>query len=303
MKRTLAYLLVATVVATPAFADRGTPQNPLEAARELYASARYDEALAMLDNLRAPESAAPAERRSVEQYRSLCLLALGRGAEAEQAIAAVVTADPFFRPNETEESPRVRAAFTDVRRRLLPDIATARYATAKAAFDRKEYAAAEQQFRELLTLLNDQDMGARLGDLRTLASGFLDLAAAAAAPPPEPPKPEPQPAPATPPPAPVPQPARIYTMDDPAVKPPAVLRQDVPPVPVTIQNQVRDKGRVEVVIDEQGRVTFVAMRQAMHPFYDQLLVASAREWRYRPATMNGVPVKYRKSILVALAAR
>ncbi len=306
MRRTLLFLLVATVLAAPAFADREpAPQNPLDAARELYSSARYDEALAMLNNLRAPESAAPEERRSVEQYRSLCLLALGRGAEAEEAIAAVVAADPFFRPSETDESPRVRAAFADVRRRLLPEIVTARYATAKATFDRKEYPAAEQQFRELLTLLNDRDMGARLGDLRTLAAGFLDLAAAAAAPPPEPPKPKPEPPPAaaTSPSAPAPQPPRIYSMEDAGVKPPSVLRQDVPPVPVTIQNQVRDKGRIEVVIDEQGRVTFVALRQGMHPFYDQLLVSAAREWRYRPATRNGVPVKYRKAILVALAAR
>lgn len=302
MKRTLAHLLLATIIATPAFAERSpAPQNPLDAARELYASARYDEALAMLNNLRPAETAAADERRSIEQYRSLCLLALGRGAEAEEAIGAVVTADPFFQPSETDESPRVRAAFTEVRRRLLPEIATARYAAAKAVYDRKEYAAAAEQFRQLLTLLNDPDMGARLGDLRTLASGFHDLAAAAAAPPPEPPKPKPEP-PAAPP-APVPQPPRIYGMEDAGVRPPSVLRQDVPPVPVTINNQIRDKGRVDVVIDEQGRVTFVALRQAMHPFYDQLLVSAAREWRYRPATLNGVPVKYRKSIVVALAAR
>ena len=114
------------------------------------------------------------------------LLALNRGTEAESAIAAVVTADPLFVPGEAEASPRVRTAFSDVRQRLLPEIAATRYAAAKAAYDRKEYASAEQQFRGLVTLLNDPQMGSRLGDLRTLATGFVDLAAAAAAPPPEP---------------------------------------------------------------------------------------------------------------------
>ena len=70
---------------------------------------------------------------------------------------------------------------------------------AKATFDRKDYAAAEQQFREVLRLLDDPDMGGRLGDLRVLVTGFLDLSAAAAAPPPEPKKEEaPAPAPVTP---------------------------------------------------------------------------------------------------------
>lgn len=291
MKHALAHLLILTLFASSA---RASDQNPLDAARELYASARYDEALAMLNGLRPAENIGAVDRRSIEQYRSLCLLALGRGSEAEEAIAAVVTADPFFQPSEAEAAPRVRAAFTDVRRRLLPEIATEKYAAAKAAFDRKQYPAAEQQFRSVLALLSDPDMGARLGDLRTLASGFLDLAIAASAPPPEPPKAEPAPAP--PPPAQQPQASRIYGAEDKNVVPPAIVRQDVPPVPVAINGQIRDRGRVDVVIDEQGRVTFVALRQAMHPMYDQLLLAAARDWKYRPATMDGVPVKYRKTI-------
>ena len=78
----------------------------------------------MLNDLRPAEAGgASADRKSIEQYRSLCLLALGRGSEAESAIAAVVTADPAYLPGDAEASPRVRAAFSDVRRRLLPDIA------------------------------------------------------------------------------------------------------------------------------------------------------------------------------------
>ena len=297
----VANLLMAGCLASHAFAQtRSGDGGPLDAARELYASARYDEALAMLNGLRPATARESIDRRSIEQYRSLCLLALGRGAEAETAIAAVVSADPLFQPTETEASPRVRTAFTDVRQRMLPEIAATRYAAAKAVFDRKEYAQAEHQFRELLTLLNDPDMRGRLGDLKTLAAGFLDLAVAAAAPPPEPPKPEPV---APPPPAPVaqPVPAKIYGTEDPSVIPPAVVRQDVPAVPPTVLGQVRDNGRLELVIDEQGRVVHVAVRKPMHPFFDQLLVTAARDWRYRPATLNGIPVKFRKVIMVNLS--
>ena len=34
-----------------------------------------------------------------------------------------------------------------------------------------------------------------------------------------------------------------------------------------------------------------------------LALAATKTWRYRPATVNGVPVKFRKSILITLSPR
>src|SRR6188474_193778 len=185
--RILVTVSMVVALASPAHAQlRDGRDNPLTAARDLYASARYDEALAVLNGLPADNTIA--DRKSIEQYRSLCLLALGRGSEAESAIAAVVTADPLFMPGETDASPRVRTAFSEVRQRLLPQITANRYSAAKAAFDRKEYDSAQTQFRELITLLEDPQMNGKQADMRTLAKGFLDLATAAATPPPEPKK-------------------------------------------------------------------------------------------------------------------
>src|SRR5436190_14878971 len=216
--RILVTVSILVAFAAPAHAQlRDGRENPLTAARDLYASARYDEALAVLNGL--PSDAAASDRKSIEQYRSLCLLALGRGSEAESAIAAVVTADPLFMPGEAEASPRVRLAFSDVRQRLLPQIASTRYAAAKAAYDRKEYSFAETQFRNLLMLLDDPQMAGRLGDLRTLASGFVDLASAAAAPPPEPKKADPLPAAPAPSPA-APKEPHVWMADEAGVTPP-----------------------------------------------------------------------------------
>jgi len=296
-------LLGSSLVLTVAVPVLGQ-DGPLAVARDLYASARYDEALAMLNGVRQQESGNPVNLRSIEQYRSLCLLALGRGAEAEAAIAVVVASDPMYQPTETEASPRVRSAFSEVRQRQLPDIARTRYAAAKASYDRKEFAVAEQQFRELLRLIDDPDMGGRLGDLRLLASGFLDLSAASAAPPPEP-KPEPRreevppPAPAPP----VPDPARVYTSDDEGVTPATPVRQEVPRVPAQVASQTRDRGILDVTIDEQGRVIQAAIRVGLHPIYDGQILVAAREWRYQPATLNGRPVKFRKIIQITVTKR
>lgn len=301
--RILVTASMVVALAAPAYAQlRDGRENPLTAARDLYASARYDEALAVLSGL--PSDVVATDRKSIEQYRSLCLLALGRSTEAEGAIAAVITADPLFVPGEADASPRVRAAFSEVRQRLLPQIASTRYVAAKAAFDRKDYSLAESQFRSLLALLEDPQMGGRLPDLRTLTNGFLDLATAAAAPPPEPKKAEaaaPAPAPATPPPA--AKEPRIWTAEDAGVTPPVALRQDVPRVPTTISAQARERAILEILIDEQGRVTNLSMRMTIHPMYDPQLLAAARDWRYRPATVDGVPVKFRKLIQITVDKR
>jgi hypothetical protein len=291
---------LAAGLAAPALAQEG----PLAVARDLYASARYDEALAMLNGVRQQESANPINLRSIEQYRSLCLLALGRGAEAEAAIAVVVASDPMYQPTETEASPRVRSAFSDVRQRQLPDIARTRYVSAKVSFDRKDYPAAEQQFRELLRLIDDPDMGGRLGDLRMLVAGFVDLSAAATAPAPEA-KPEPRREEALPiAPAPVvPDPQRVYTSEDEGVIPSTPIRQEVPRVPPQIVNQTRDRGILDVTIDEQGRVIAAAIRLGLHPIYDSQILLAVRDWRYQPATLNGRPVKFRKIIQITVSKR
>lgn len=298
--RTLLALALAMSLASHA-AAQGT-SGQLTAARELYASARYDEALALLDALRPSESATATDRRAIAQYRSLCLLALGRGPEAEEAIAAVVMADPMYQPSEADASPRVRAAFTEVRQRVLPTIAASHYTVAKRLYDRKEYAAATTEFRSLLRLLDDPDMQGQQSDLRVLASGFLELSIAAVAPPP--PKNDPPPAAAASAvPASSPQPNRIYTQEDVGVTPAIAIKQELPRVPSAITSQVRDRGVVEIVIDELGRATLVSIRSSLHPMYDTLVLNAAREWRYQPATVGGAPVKFRKLIQISLTKR
>lgn len=287
---TFLLLMTATVAAG---------QDSVAAARDLYASAAYEDALAVLNRL--PETGRPVdETRAIVQYRAFCLLALGRTAEAEQAIESVVAADPSYRPT-TDLSPRVRTAFSDVRRRVLPSIIQQKYMQAKAAYDRKEYQNAAAQFEGVLDAMNDPDAAAALArpplsDMRLLAIGFKDLATTAALPPPPPPTPAPAPAPAA---AVVSKPVpRIFSINDPDVIPPAVVRQDLPPYPGQVM--IPRQGMLEVVIDENGLVETALMRISVSNSYDSLALASARNWRFRPATLNGMPVKYRKAVQVTI---
>jgi tetratricopeptide (TPR) repeat protein len=285
-------------------------EDALTVARDLYAAAAYEDALAALDRLRAGGVAKVEDPRTVDQYRAFCLLALGKSSEAAQAIEAVVSADPSYYPSNNDVSPRVRQAFSDVRRRLLPDLAQQKYVQAKASFDRKDYRVAAESFGQLLDLFADPDLAPAaakppLTDLRMLALGFRDLSAQAMTPPPAPAPAAPVPAvvaaaPAPPPPA-APEPPRIYAASDINVLPPAAIRQELPPFGGTLFKPV--VGIVEVVVDENGGVVSAAIRGQMNALYDRQVLAAAAAWRYKPALLDGKPVKYRKFIQVALTPK
>jgi len=181
-------LIGAAVIALLAQAGAAGAQDSLATAKQLYASASYDEALAMLDRLKSGGASDPAAASLIEQYRAFCLLAVGHQPDAERAMESLVAGDPAFRPDDSI-SPRLQSVFRDVRKRTLPGVIRQRYAGAKASFDGKAYQAAADQFDAVLRLLEAPDVIAAdpaLADLRTVAVGFRDLARAAA-PPPTPP--------------------------------------------------------------------------------------------------------------------
>src|SRR5258708_20854082 len=96
------YFVAALVAGSILAATQARAQDAdLSKARDLYASAAYDDALTMLNRLRSAEHPAN-QSRAIEQYRAFCLLALGRPADAEQAIDAVVPAEPSHPPGASD---------------------------------------------------------------------------------------------------------------------------------------------------------------------------------------------------------
>jgi TonB family protein len=276
-------------------------QDSLEAARQLYASAEYTSALTMLNALSTSES--PREdRRAIALYRTLCLLAVGRGAEADRAIESMVSTDPLYRPNADDIPPRMRAAISEARKRMLPAILQDRYKESKAAFDRQDFEKAASGFKEMLDGLADPDIAlasaqSPLADLKTLAVGFYELSSKALVP-------VAPVAPAVveaPPPGPPPvtiQTPKLYTSDDRNVVPPQVIRQQIPAFPGRVT--LPKTGVLEVVIDGQGNVESAMMRVPVNAQYDRMATAAARTWQYQPATVDGTPVKFVKRINVTL---
>lgn len=266
-------------------------------AKSLYASASYEEALAQLNSIDHVD-----DPEQVEQYKALCLLALGRSSDAERALERIVTARPLFRMEAADVSPKLVTMYRDVRRRMLPATARELYTKAKASFEMKNYGASADQFKELLAIVNDaKDTGdaTSLGDLKELGEGFLRLTqerqaatarqgASVAAPPPT----------AAPPAA----PRTVFKVSDRDVVPPVSVSTPLPrwmPPRASVAQQTF-KGVLEMVIDEQGAVESLALRESIEPLYDPELLVAAKLWRFRPAMRQGKPVRFMKTVEIVL---
>lgn len=75
----------------------------------------------------------------------------------------------------------------------------------------------------------------------------------------------------------------------------------MPSIPTQLQvlaRALKTNGMLDIVIDETGRVVEATMRQSLNSTLDMLVVRAAHSWKYRPATRNGTPVKYLKTMIV-----
>lgn len=259
----------------------------VERVRALYIAAAYEEALAVMP---PPNDAAPLTT-DLEQYRALCLLALGREGDAAAAVERLVRGNPMYVPSG-DLTPRMLAMFSDTRAKLLPDLAKQTYADAKTAFDAKEHEAARVGFQRTVHLIDSLGVEDQtsLADLRLLASGFLDLTPVA---PPAPPPP-PVAAPATT----APEPAAAYV-------PPVAISERLPlwAPPDSAAKRNEYTGLLRIEIGEDGRVVNATVVDVSHPAYDMAVLRAAKLWTYKPATRGGRPVTSQKDIQIRLVPR
>ena len=296
-------------------------QNPgtLEAARDLYAAAAFEEALASLDRIDRSSLRSPEEERLLVEYRMFTLYALRREADAREAAETLIRRDPSAALLSADASPRIRTMYDTVRARLLPQLIRDHYRAGRAALEKKDFATAERELSSSARLLaaakvtKIDDSG--LDDLSVLVDGFLVLSKS-------PPAtvvpvddvrrtPAASNAPASKPIAPVAPVAptasvaakSTFSVDDKDVVPPVALQQKLPEVPASLHRSLVQGNRmlvVNVTIDDTGRVRRADVATPFNPVYDRMVVDAASKWRYRPATKGGVPVSYVQALAVTV---
>lgn len=303
-------LIAAALIGTASVAAAG---DRLAEALRLYDDAMYTRALEVLDALAVEQPSA-----AVHQYRALCFIAIGRADAAERAMSDIVAADPFFVLDGEAASPRVAAQFAAVRRRLIPPIVRRGFAEATARYREGATARAREQFDQVLKLLDDPALqnDQALSDLALVASAFVELTRAQTPPPPISPitrsiaaatlPPSLPAAPVDAAPAAVASTARApmrVTASEPAAYEPAVAV--VRPLPKWMPPDAhaalrKYTGAIAVEVDARGHVVAAATRRTIHPAYDPVVLAAAREWVFQPARQNGRPVKSEVTVEIEL---
>ncbi len=298
MKR-LVLMSWAAALVSAAAATGAAAQDPVKTVRDLYAAAAYEDALAAANRVQGTRP------HAVEQYRVYSLTALGRHEEAQKAMEALVRADPAYQLDPAETPPRVQDAFSKVQQRLLPVVTRELYQEARGALDRKDRDGAIAQFEKLLAIIDGAGPATpAMGELRVLADGFLDLSRA----------------------LPARESVAAGTADEEALGPADAPARDAsaaaaPPRapaipetrPVAIEQQIPAwlpndtlsrrstfNGAVLVHIGTDGRVDAAEIARPVHPAYDGALLRAARQWRYQPATRNGLPVTSELTVEVTL---
>ena len=180
-------ILTVWLLAAQAGATAQPPSDRLAGVKALFAAADCEAVLIVLSTDDVASSP------GADQYRALCLLALGRLDDVDRLLETLIRRDPTFKMSVSEVTPRMIALFRQTRQRLLPGILDDRFKAAKTSFEQGRHAEAAVQFRALLTLLADEDAMSGEGppvsrDMQRVAEGFLNLStkALAEAPPPPP---------------------------------------------------------------------------------------------------------------------
>ena len=272
--------------------QRPDPQADLTAARALYLSAAYEDALDRLNRIREVAE----YRDQVDTYKALCLLALERTRESERVVEQILARNPRYVLNEDAVSPRLMVIYRAVRARVIPPAARTLFASARANYEDHKFDIAAAQLRELLGMLDSTDGDPVLGDLKGQAEEFQRVLESEAR------KPADAPQVTAPGEAqmvltPVaPGKGPIYSNIDRGVVTPVEITRPIPiwTAPRGMQPALY-QGLIEVVIDEAGRVESAVIRRSIAPSFDVELVNATRLWRFQAATRNGAPVKYRRT--------
>ena len=94
----------------------------------------------------------------------------------------------------------------------------------------------------------------------------------------------------------------IYSAESEAVSPPVGVRPQLPSeLPSNVS--VEQLSRIDLIVSPAGTVESVKLVGTPHSVHDSMLLSAAKTWQFQPALKDGVPVRYRKTVWIALQYR
>ena len=208
--------------------------------------------------------------------RAAELVESGQPSEAEVAFDAFVLNNPLYEPGPSELGPEAYAALEASRRVVLPKIVIRDFGRAKAALEQGDVDGALAIASDVDAVLDRVGAAAPPGlrsQVQTLVDAALDARTATD--------------------------GIIYTDADLDVTAPRALSRQFPLNPPEGIRPDR-LGVLEIIVGRQGDVEFVKLHTPLNRYHERMVVSAAKAWRYRPATKDGTPVRYRLNVTVNL---
>jgi hypothetical protein len=88
----------------------------------------------------------------------------------------------------------------------------------------------------------------------------------------------------------------LYSSADSRVEPPVLVRRQLP----SARNPDAETGYFDLVVDQYGLVEQVRLVSPTNSFRERMLVSAAKAWQFRPARLDGRPVRYRVQIPITI---
>ncbi len=213
-------------------------------------------------------------------HQGATLLASGRAEDARRVFDSIILANPMYQLDAARSTPEVVAALEASRRDILPALARRDYMNARAALDAGDYDRALSEGSRIATMLAHYDDDAAFPGLRSAVQQLLARASVLKAREDE----------------------RVYSEADESVTPPAPLSRQLPatlPIGVTRWTV----GTLEMLISREGEVETVKLHTPLNRYHERMIVSAAKAWRYRPASKDGKPVRFRLVTSINLPER
>jgi len=91
----------------------------------------------------------------------------------------------------------------------------------------------------------------------------------------------------------------VYSGESEEVSPPVGIGLQLPrELPSNVRAQ--DLSRIDLIVSPAGTVESVKLIGAPHNVHDSMFLSAAKAWKFQPALKDGRPVRYRKTVWVAL---
>ncbi|MBA3886600.1 MAG: hypothetical protein H0X67_12850 [Acidobacteria bacterium] len=92
-------------------------------------------------------------------------------------------------------------------------------------------------------------------------------------------------------------PGGLYSAADPRVQPPVLVRRQLP----SGVNPHADAGYFDLVVDQFGLVEQVRLVSPTGDFRERMLVSAAKAWQFRPARLDGRPVRFQMQVPITIS--